>query len=291
MTPDAYCQQKASASGSSFYYSFLFLPPERRRAITALYAYCREVDDAVDETSDPAVAGAKLDWWHAEIERLFAGVPQHPVTRALAPHLATYGLNRERLLLVLEGMRMDLAQNRFLDFPALARYCHLVAGVVGEMAAGIFGISDEASYTYARQLGLALQLVNIVRDVGEDARRGRIYLPLDDLQRHGVKAADILAGRYVPGFAPLMHQQAARARTAFGAALAALPVADRRAQRPGIIMGAIYSSLLDELARDDFPVLHQHVSLTPIRKFAIAWRTWVFGPPRRMARAPAGKPA
>ena len=286
MTPDQYCQDRASASGSSFYYSFLFLPPPRRRAITALYAYCREVDDAVDETSDAAVAAAKLDWWHTEIERLFAGAPQHPVTRALQPHLAAYGITRERLLLVLEGMRMDLAQNRFLDFPALARYCHLVAGVVGEMAAGIFGITDERTYAYARNLGLALQLVNIIRDVGEDARRGRIYLPLDDMQRYGVKVADILAGSYTEGFPALMAHQADRARAAFAQALADLPAADARAQRTGLIMGAIYASLLDELARDGFQVLHQHVSLTPLRKLAIAWRTWVFGPPARMRAGP-----
>jgi phytoene synthase len=286
MTPDQYCQERASASGSSFYYSFLFLPPPRRHAITALYAYCREVDDAVDETSDSAVAGSKLDWWHTEIERLFAGAPQHPVTRALEPHVAAYGLTRERLLLVLEGMRMDLVQNRFLDFPALARYCHLVAGVVGEMAAGIFGVTDERTYGYARDLGLALQMVNIIRDVGEDARRGRIYLPIDDMQRYGVKAADILAGRYTEGFAPLMSRQADRARAAFAQALAQLPAADLRAQRTGLIMGAIYASLLDELARDGFQVLHQHVSLTPLRKLAIAWRTWVFGPPARMRQGP-----
>jgi phytoene synthase len=288
MTPEQYCQDKASASGSSFYYSFLFLPPARRGAITALYAYCREIDDAVDETSDAAVAGAKLDWWQTEIDRLFAGVPQHPVTRALAPHLAGYGITHERLLQVLEGMRMDLQQTRYLDFAALARYCHLVAGVVGEMAAGIFGGAapqpTPATLAYARMLGQALQLVNILRDVGEDARRGRIYLPQDDMQRFGVRAADILAGRYVEGFVPLMEFEARRARSAFAQALAALPAQEARAQRPGLMMGAIYASLLDELSRDRFQVLHQHVALTPIRKLAIAWRTWVFGPPARMRR-------
>ncbi len=288
MSPDEYCRQRASASGSSFYYSFLFLPPERRRAITALYAYCREIDDAVDETSDAAVAAAKLDWWQGEVERLFDGTPQHPVTRALAPHLAAYGLTRERMLLVLEGMRLDLVQTRILDFAGLARYCHLVAGVVGEMAAGIFGARSEATLDYARRLGLALQLVNIVRDVGEDARRGRIYLPLDDLQRFGVRAADLLAARYVEGFAPLMHLQAQRARSAFAEALAALPADEVRAQRPGLIMGAIYADLLRELERDGFRVLHQHVSLTPLRKFAIAWRTWVFGPPALLRQGAAG---
>jgi len=286
MTPDEYCRQRASASGSSFYYSFLFLPEPRRAAITALYAYCREIDDAVDETTDAGVAAAKLDWWEGEVGRLFAGEPQHPVTRALAPHVQACGLTRERMLQVLEGMRMDLLQTRYLDFPGLQRYCHLVAGVVGEMAAGVFGTSSEATDSYARKLGLALQLVNILRDVGEDARRGRIYLPAADLQRFGVKAADILAGRYVPGFAPLMHFEAQRARAAFAGALADLAPAQYPAQRPGIIMGAIYWTLLEELARDGFPVLHQHVSLTPIRKLAIAWRTWVFGPPRRMRIAP-----
>lgn len=280
MTPDTYCQDKAAASGSSFYYSFLFLPGPQRRAITALYAYCREVDDVVDEVSDPSVAAAKLGWWAQEISRLYAGQSQHPVTRALQPHLQTFNITQERLLQILEGMGMDLSQSRYLDFPGLARYCHLVAGVVGELAASIFGVTQPATLEYARQLGLALQLTNILRDVGEDARRGRIYLPIEDLQRFDVKAADLLAGRYVDGFAPLMRFQAQRAREAFRAAWAALPEADRRAQRPGLIMGAIYATLLDEIERSQFQVLHQRVSLTPIRKLVIAWRTWVLGPPR-----------
>ena len=278
MSPDEYCQQKAAASGSSFYYSFLFLPQERRRAITALYAYCREVDDIVDEMQEPAVAQARLAWWSEEIGRLYAGQPQHPVTRALLPHLAAFRIGRESLLLVLEGMAMDLRQNRYLDYPTLVRYCHNVAGVVGELAAGIFGVSDERSYEYARKLGLALQLTNIIRDVGEDARRGRVYLPLDELQRHGVKVADLLDGRYVEGYLPLMQAQARRARAVYAEALAALPAADGRAQRPGLIMGAIYATLLDEIEREGFQVLHQRITLTPLRKLWIAWRTWVFGP-------------
>ncbi|MCU0951407.1 MAG: presqualene diphosphate synthase HpnD [Burkholderiaceae bacterium] len=284
MTADEYCQQKAAASGSSFYYSFLFLPPPRRRAITALYAYCREVDDVVDEVTDPGVAQTKLAWWRNEIEQLFAGNPQHPVTRALQPHLEAFGITRERLLQVIEGMQMDLQQSRYLDFANLKRYCHLVAGVVGELSAGIFGASDERTYEYARQMGLALQLVNILRDVGEDARRGRVYLPIADLQAAGVKVSDVINGQYVDGFDRVMRQQAVRAREAYRAALAALPDADRRAQRPGLIMGAIYLTLLDEIEREDFRVLHQRVALTPLRKLAIAWRTWVVGPPARLAR-------
>ena len=285
VSPDEYCEQRAAASGSSFYYAFLFLPPERRRAITALYAYCREVDDVVDEISDPGVAQAKLAWWSQEVERLFTGSAQHPVAKALAPHLGSFGITRTRLLQILEGMQMDLQQTRYLDYPSLQRYCHLVAGVVGEMSAGIFGATVDTTLAYARSLGQSLQMVNILRDVGEDARRGRIYLPIDDLQRFDVKAADLLNARYVDGFPALMRFEAQRARALYRDALKLLPDVDRRAQRPGLIMGAIYLSLLDELEHTGFRVLHQRIALTPLRKLWIAWRTWVFGPPPKLARA------
>jgi len=276
MTPDEYCQGKAAASGSSFYYSFLFLPAERRRAITAVYAYCREVDDAVDEVSDPSVAEAKLQWWRGEVAALFDRQPTHPVTRALLPFIdGPLGITRERLLAILEGMEMDLRQNRYLDFAALKRYAHLVAGVVGEISAAVFGYSDPRTLEFAGRLGLALQLINVIRDVGDDARRGRVYLPLDELRRFGVRPADLLAGRYVDGFVPLMRFQAERARASYREAVALLPPADRRAQRPGLIMGAIYATLLDEIERENFQVLHQRVALTPLRKLWIAWRTWI----------------
>lgn len=276
MTPDAYCQQKAASSGSSFYYAFLFLPPERRRAITAVYAFCREVDDVVDEASDPSVAAAKLAWWRGELDALFRGQPSHPVTRALQPFIAgPYGITRERLQAVLDGMEMDLRQNRYLDYASLQRYAHLVAGVVGEMSASIFGYRQPATLEYAARLGLALQLINIVRDVGDDARRGRLYLPLDELQRFGVKAADLLNARYVDGFVPLMRFQADRARAVYREALALLPAEDRKSQRTGLIMGSIYATLLDEVERANFQVLHQRIALTPLRKLWIAWKTWV----------------
>jgi len=276
MTPDEYCQQKAAASGSSFYYSFLFLPPERRRAITAVYAYCREVDDVVDEVTDPAVARATLDWWRGEVEALLHGRPNHPVTQALQPFIAgTFGITQARLAAIIDGMDMDLQQNRYLDFAALRRYAHLVAGVVGEMSASIFGYRHVATLEYADRLGIALQLINVIRDVGEDARRGRVYLPLDELQQFGVKVADVLQGRTVGGFVPMMQFQAERARALYREALALLPVEDRKAQRTGLIMGAIYSTLLDEIERDGFRVLHQRIALTPLRKLWIAWKTWV----------------
>jgi len=275
MTPDEYCQQKAAGSGSSFYYAFLFLPPERRRAITALYAFCREVDDAVDESTDAQLAHAKLAWWRQEIAGLFAGNPQHPVTRALQPALAPFGITAGRLNEIIDGMEMDLTQTRYLDFAGLERYCYHVAGVVGLLAAGIFGYKDARTLDYAKNLGTAFQLTNIIRDVGEDARKNRIYLPMEDLQRFHVTAADILNARRGEAFVALMRFQVERAQSYYDKALAALPATDRRAQRPGLIMAAIYRALLVEIEHEGFQVLRQRTSLTPLRKLWLAWKTWV----------------
>ncbi|MBC7414673.1 MAG: presqualene diphosphate synthase HpnD [Herminiimonas sp.] len=277
MSPDEYCQQKAAQSGSSFYYSFLFLPPERRRAITALYAFCREVDDTVDDCTDVAIARTKLHWWRQEIAAMLAGSPSHPVTKALQPHLVPYRLDGPHLQAIVDGMEMDLDQTRYLDFIGLQRYCWHVAGVVGILSASIFGTSDPKTLQYAEKLGLAFQLTNIIRDVGEDARKGRIYLPVNELQQFGVTAADILKARHSPEFERLMQFQAQRAQTLYDEAFALLPKADRRAQRPGLIMAAIYRALLNEIERDGFHVLSQRISLTPIRKLWLAWTTWVRG--------------
>jgi len=277
MTPEQYVQQKAVASGSSFYYAFLFLPKERRAAITAFYAFCREIDDVVDEVVDPGVAATKLAWWQTEVTKSFAGQPTHPVMKALMPLTAAYQIEARHLLAVIEGCQMDLEQNRFLDFPGLQRYCHLVAGIVGEVAARIFGQTDPATTAYAHKLGLAFQMTNIIRDVGEDALRGRIYLPVNELQRFDVKAHEILKRQYSDRFSALMQFQTERALALYDEALAMLPAADRRAQKPGLMMASIYRTLLREIAADNYQVLHQRVSLTPLRKFWLAWKTQAFG--------------
>lgn len=277
MSPDEYCQQKTAQSGSSFYYSFLFLPQERRRAITALYAFCREVDDTVDECIDVSVAHNKLAWWRKEIGAMAAGNPSHPVTKALQPHLKTYSIDSKHLLAIVDGMEMDLSQTRYLDFPGLQRYCWHVAGVVGILSASIFGVTRPETLQYAEKLGLAFQLTNIIRDVGEDARKGRIYLPVNELQQFNVTAADILNARHGENFEKLMRFQAQRAQAVYDEAFALLPNADRRAQRPGLIMASIYRALLDEIERDGFHVLNQRISLTPIRKLWLAWKTYVRG--------------
>jgi phytoene synthase len=277
MSPDEYCQQKTAQSGSSFYYSFLFLPPERRRAITALYAFCREVDDTVDDATDQSVARIKLAWWRNEVTQMYSGTPTHPVMLALKPHIQPYDLKQEHLQAIIDGMEMDLDQSRYLDYPNLKKYCWHVAGVVGILSASIFGVTNPQTLKYAETLGLAFQLTNIIRDVGEDARKGRIYLPIDELQQFNVTAADLLNARHSEKFEALMKFQAARAQQLYDDAFALLPKEDRRAQRPGLMMATIYRTLLDEIERDGFHVLTQKISLTPLRKLWLAWKTYVRG--------------
>jgi phytoene synthase len=277
MTPEQYVQQKAVASGSSFYYAFLFLPAPRRAAITAFYAFCREVDDVVDEMVDAGVAATKLAWWKGEVAQAFAGQPSHPVLKALLPHTQAYGIEARHLQAVIDGCQMDLEQTRYLDYPNLQRYCHLVAGVVGEVAARIFGQTEPATTAYAHTRGQALQLTNIIRDVGEDALRGRIYLPVSELQQFDVKAHEILKRTYSERFTALMQFQARRAHGLYDQALALLPAADRRAQKPGLMMASIYRTLLREIEADQFQVLHQRTKLTPVRKLWLAWKVQALG--------------
>lgn len=273
MTPDQYCQDKAAASGSSFYYSFLFLPEERRRAITALYAFCREVDDVVDEVSEIEAARMKLAWWRAEIDRLFAGRPNHPVARALAPTLERFQLPREHFDAIVAGMEMDLERNRYATFDELAEYCYHAAAVVGLLSAEIFGYEDARTREFAHDLGMAFQLTNILRDVREDAMRGRIYLPAEDLEAYGVRAGELAHPATPEHVRALFQSQAERARRYYTSAFEALPEIDRHAQRSGLIMARIYLTLLDEMERDGFRVLEHRVTLTPLRKLWIAWRT------------------
>lgn len=294
MTPDQYCQDKAAASGSSFYYSFLFLPKEKRRAITALYAFCREVDDVVDECSDEQVARTTLNWWRGQVAAIYAeqpqcsqgvrrGVPEgsaltlplHPVALALVPIVKQFNMAQEHLLEIIDGMEMDLDQPRYTDFKSLQLYCYRVASVVGLLSVEIFGYSDRQTLKYAHDLGIAFQLTNIIRDVGEDARRNRIYLPMDEMKQYNVTAADILNGVESDNFQKLMAYQVERAQRFYQQALAQLPVADRKNQRTGLIMAAIYRATLDEVIASGCHVLKERVSLTPLRKLWLAWTTWV----------------
>jgi phytoene synthase len=235
------------------------------------------VDDVADECSDPNIARTKLAWWRAETANLFAGKPQHPVTQALAPAVRDYGLNEEHFQEIIDGMEMDLDQNRYADFKQLQLYCYRVASVVGLLSASIFGYTDRKTLKYAHDLGMAFQLTNIVRDVGEDARRDRIYLPLDELEQFGVSEIDIIHGHETDNTRRLLEFQVERALQFYQRAFDELPAEDRRAQRPGLMMAAIYRTLLDEIrAGGCEKVLNQRISLTPLRKLWLAWRIWVF---------------
>jgi phytoene synthase len=245
------------------------------------------VDDVVDEASDVGVARLKLDWWRHELERLVAGTPQHPVTRALAPALERYAVSHAHLQEVVDGMEMDLDQQRYADFKELTLYCHRVAGVVGLMSAEIFGYANRRTLKYAHTLGVAFQLTNILRDVREDAMRGRIYLPQDELARHGLAPEDLNRSQTPPQARALFAFQAGRAREHYARAMELLPEEDRHAQRSGLVMAAIYRRTLDEIEADGFRVLERRVSLTPLRKLWVAWRTVRREHRRRRSRARA----
>ena len=272
MTPDQYCQDKAAKSGSSFYYSFRFLPTQQRQAIIALYAFCREVDDTVDEIADTDIARAKLIWWREEIQRTFQGIATHPVGLALQTALQNFDLHEEYFIEIIDGMAMDLDQFSYPEFKHLVLYCHRVASVVGLLSAEIFGYEDRQTLKYAENLGMALQLTNIIRDVREDAERGRIYLPQDELQQFNVSIDDLLALKSSPELVELLKFQAAKARQYYQQALQLLPESDRYSQRTGLIMAAIYEATLDEIEKDNFQVMQHRISLTPLRKLWLAWR-------------------
>lgn len=275
MTPDQYCQDKAAASGSSFYYSFLFLPKDKRRAITALYAFCREVDDVVDECTDEQVARTTLNWWRVQVTEIYTGKPQHPVALALVPVVQQFNMAQEHLLEIIDGMEMDLDQPRYADFKSLQLYCYRVASVVGLLSVEIFGYTDRQTLKYAHDLGIAFQLTNIIRDVGEDARRNRIYLPMDEMEQFDVTAADILNAKETENFQKLMAFQIERAQQFYQQALAQLPDMDKKSQRTGLIMAAIYRATLDEVISSGCHVLKERVSLTPLRKLWLACITWL----------------
>lgn len=273
MTPQEYCQDKVAHSGSSFYYSFLSLPDEKHDAIIALYAFCREIDDIADMPSETHIKAIKLNWWRDEINQLFSRTPQHPISKALLPVIERYDLPMEYFMELIDGMEMDLDNVRFSTFNDLRLYCYRVASVVGLMSAQIFGYQDRNTLKYAHDLGIALQLTNIIRDVYEDIRRDRIYLPQDEMQRFGVSAQDLRLQHQTEGFRHLMEYQAQRAGEYYQRAFEQLPDTDRYQQRAGIIMAAIYQALLTEIMRDNYQVLKHKIVLTPMRKLWIAWKT------------------
>lgn len=275
MTPAEYCQNKAAKSGSSFYYSFLFLPDLQRQAITAVYAFCREVDDVVDECKDPNVARTKLAWWREEIRTTFSesGKPNHPVCKALVEVIKHFDLQQEYFLEIIDGMEMDLDQKRYATFSELTLYCYRVASVVGLLAAEIFGYRNLQTLKYAHNLGIAFQLTNIVRDIKEDMNRARIYLPTEELEQYGVTEQDFLQQQCSEHMRDLLDFQVQRALDYYDKAFELLPEEDRFSQRTGLIMATIYMKTLEIIQSDSCQVLNDRVALSPIRKLWLSWRT------------------
>jgi 15-cis-phytoene synthase len=268
---DDYCQQKAAPEGSSTYYALRRAPAARQPLLSALFALYRELEETVKETSDPTIGRTKHAWWQSEMGRLEAGEPTHPVTKALQAH-GGRTLDHASLATFVDGFGMDLDQARYLDWPGLRRYLEQTGGAFATAIARASAREPEQASSWAEPLGAALLLAERVQDVGDDARHGRIYIPIDELQRHNVTAADIINRKYSDAFTELMRFQTGRARQAIDDALAAIPGAQRKTQRVLTALAALSKARLDEIEREGFQVLHQRISLTPIRKLWITWR-------------------
>ena len=263
-------------SRSNFYFAFLTLPRARRDALYAVYAFCRTVDDVADLGSDPAAQRAGLARWREDVARCFTpgATPAHPIARQLQTAVAAYAIPRAALEAIIDGCEMDLERVRYETFEDLEPYCYRVASAVGLCCIEIFGYTDPRAREYAVQLGTALQLTNIIRDVGSDAKDGRVYLPQRDLKDFGVTEDDLGAGRSGEAFVRLMAHQAARARRFYAAARAAYPAVDARSLVPAEIMGRIYYALLEEIEARRFAVFGERVTVPARRTVAIALRCW-----------------
>lgn len=270
MTPQEYCKQKTKESHSSFLSAFIFLKKEKREALTALYAYCREVDDIADECLDHEIASKKLNWWREEVERLFKGEPQHPVSKALHPFLSHFNLSKNYFIEIIDGMEMDVKFNRYESFEQLELYCYRVASCVGILSAHIFGFKNKDTLTFAKNLGIALQLTNIIRDLGEDARRGRIYIPLDELKKLDVSEEEIISLKNSEKIKILVQNQSDRAKKFYDLASKTLPIEDKKSQKISLVMGNIYYVLLKEIVKDNpEKILNQKTILPGFRKMRI----------------------
>jgi phytoene synthase len=278
-----YCTALTKRSGSNFYYSFLFLPQARREAMHAVYAFCREVDSAVDDPAPGTDPRASLTRWRADLAAIYrpdeplhdAGVS--PVMFCLSDHIRRLGIPQEYFDEIINGVEMDLAITRYATFQDLYTYCYRVASVVGLTCLKIFGARAPESQDYAVKLGIAFQLTNILRDIGPDGARGRIYVPQEDLARFGHSEDAILARAYTPAFISLMEFQCRRAQDYYRTAEAALPEADRHALLPAEIMRAIYHTILERIEAARYQVFSRRITLSPPRRLAIALQTWWVG--------------
>jgi 15-cis-phytoene synthase len=271
-----HCAQVTRRSRSSFYYAFILLPPDRRRALHAVYAFCRFIDDIADDEAirEPALL---LRRWREELDRVYAGAPTRALSRALADSARRFKIPRALFEEIINGVEMDLSRKRYQSWDELRPYCYRVASALGLICIEIFGYRNPSAKLYAENLGLALQLTNILRDVREDAERGRIYLPLDDLARFGVSEAEILGGVYSPNFVSLMDFEARRAQELYAAAQSALAPEDRATLLTAEAMRLIYAALLERIIKSNYRVLDRRHSLSAPHKLYLVGRAWAEG--------------
>ena len=272
MSADPWCEEKGAPEGSTAYYRRLFLPRPQQRAVTALYAFCHEVGSIADEVSEIEAARMKLAWWQSEIERLYAGTPGHPVTRALQPFVERPGVERRLFEQLLARAGMDLDHAGHDSVEDLLEHARRAAAAQ-RLESGICGDPGPATRDFAEQLGIALELTRILRDVRADAARGRIYIPAERLAAHGVRRGELTRSGTPGHVQALLAAEARRAHGHFERALRALPPAEHRAQCSGLVGAAIQRRLLAEIERDGYRVLEHRIDLTPVRKLWIAWRT------------------
>ncbi|HEX9427312.1 MAG TPA: presqualene diphosphate synthase HpnD [Candidatus Polarisedimenticolia bacterium] len=270
--------RRRASVGSSFHYSFGLLPRDQRRGIEAVYAFCRAVDDLADEGAvEPARAAALLRLHRDEIGRCYDGAPTLTVTRALQEWIRRFAIPRAPFDDLLDGVEMDLTTTRYAGFDDLKLYCYRVASTVGLICVAIFGCRDPRSPAYAVELGIALQLTNILRDIKSDAARGRIYLPADEMRAFGYSETELLAGRNTPAYLALMRHQVARAERQFEIAARSLPEEDRPRLVAAEVMGAIYRRLLRRIADDPGQVFEGRITVPRLTQVAVALRAWFTG--------------
>ena len=260
---------------TSFYYAFLVLPPRKRSAIIAVWDFCRAVDDAVDEAGSVEEQRSGLARWRRELAAVYAGSPETPQGRGLRPYVLEFSLPREQFDALIDGVEMDLRCARYPTMPALEEYCRRVASAVGLICVEIFGYHDARTRDYAEHLGIALQMTNIIRDIASDLRRGRVYLPTNDLDRFGVTEDDLRRGVVTPAIRNLLSFECARAHTFYAEAAARLPPADARSLVAAEIMGAIYFEILARIERADYDVFSRRIRVPRARRFVLALRLWV----------------
>lgn len=260
---------------TNFYYAFLFLPRPKREAIYAAYAFSRHTDDLVDDACSPEAAKRDLAAWRAELHACYNGSPAHPIARNLQQTLQRFSIPREHFFHLIDGVEMDLVKRRYATFEDLYAYCYRVASVIGLICIEIFGYKNPATRDYAVNLGVALQLTNILRDIKTDALQGRIYLPEEDLRRFGYTEADLFTGAYTPAFTDLMAFQCERAWGYYAEARRLLPEEDRQALFSAEIMGRIYSRLLQRIEAVEYNVFEHPIRLGNLRKLGIALNVWL----------------